>query len=370
MEIGFFINPIAGMGGRVGLKGTDNLVERAVNLGAKPTARERAKQTLSTLKDRGDFFFLTCSGEMGEDLLKELNFPPESYKVVCYVTAKTSAEDTKNACREFLRRGVNLILFGGGDGTARDVSEVIKRSLPILGIPCGVKSFSSVFGVNPEATGEIVRKFYEGKLELKEGEILDIDEDKFRGNELNVRLFGYGKIPDGKILVQGRKRWFRSSADEDAKKEIAGFASEFMRDDTFYILGPGTTMMKIAEAVGVRASLLGVDVIKNQRVVELDANEGKLLEILEKAPLAKILLSPLGSQGFIFGRGNQQISPEVIKKVGLKNIIILATPLKLSQTPYLLVDTGDRKLDKLFAGYKAVISGYKVAQRKKVENLP
>jgi len=369
MKIGFFINPIAGMGGKVGLKGTDNLADRALALGAKPVAKERARVTLSALKGR-KFFFLTCSGSMGEDLLKELNFPSDSYKVVCYTGEKTTAEDTKNACREFSRRGVNLILFGGGDGTARDVYDAIKRSIPILGIPCGVKTFSSVFGINPRATARIIIDFSKGKLEVGEGEILDINESEFRNNELDVKLFGYGKVPSEKTLVQGRKREFRSSSDEKAKKEIAKFALEFMRDDTLYILGPGTTTLAITNALGIRASLLGVDVIKNQKVVERDTNEEKLLKILTIEPQAKILVSPLGSQGLIFGRGNQQISPEVIKKVKVKNVIVLATPLKLSQTPLLLVDSGDRNLDKLLAGYMAVISGYKLAQKKKIEYLP
>lgn len=366
-KIGFFINPIAGMGGKVGLKGTDNLVERAIALGAQPIAKERARETLSYLKDREDVLFLTCSGVMGEEVFKELKFPPERYKVIGYAGEKTSAEDTKQLGREFSKRNVDLILFAGGDGTARDIYEVIKRGVPLLGIPCGVKMFSSVFGINPKVTARVVKKFLRGEVEIGEGEILDVKEDKFRRNELDGVLFGYAKIPLEKILVQERKLVFHSISDERAKEDIAKFALEFLTPDTLYILGPGTTTMAIADALGVRASLLGVDVIKNEALVKRDVNEEQLLEILKKEGKAKILVSPLGAQGFIFGRGNQQISPQVIKKVGLGNIIILATPLKLSQTPHLLVDTGDKNLDNLLSGYKQVISGYKIAQRKKVE---
>lgn len=356
------------MGGRVGLKGTDGVAEKAIQMGAKPIAEKRAKETLSVLKRLKNILFLTASGKMGENLLQE-NFSSDSFKVVCYAGEETSSQDTKNICREFSKRKVDLVLFGGGDGTAQDVYQVIKKSIPMLGIPCGVKMFSSVFGVNPRVTGKVAKKFLKEEIRTKEGEIMKVDEKKFRSGIMDARRVGYVKVPHANVLMQERKMTFHSSSDEEAKKEIAQYALEFMEDNTLYILGPGSTMEEITHTLGTRGTLVGVDAVKNQNIIGRDLNEQQLLKILQKERRAKILVSPLGAQGFIFGRGNQQISPEVIKKVGVKNVIILATPLKLSQTPYFLVDTGDRRLDKQLSGSKAVISGHKEARRKRVEYL-
>ncbi len=362
MKIGFLINPIAGMGGRVGLKGTDGAetLEKAHRLGAKPIARARASKALRILKDKAEF--LTCSGEMGEAALKDLSF--SRYEVVYEYTPPSSAEDTRRGCREFLARSVDIILFCGGDGTARDVLSVVGDKCPILGIPAGVKMHSAVFAVNPQASAQLLLDYVAGDAEIREAEVLDVDEEKYRSGEMSVKLYGYALAPSEPMLLQGGKSLFQGVEEEEAKEAIAAFALEFMRDGSLYILGPGTTVKKILELASVKGTLLGVDVFKDEKLIAKDADEREMLRLLKRNEKAKILVSPIGAQGFVFGRGNQQISPEVIKKVGAKNIIILATPHKLRETPVLLVDTGDEELDKKLIGETQVIVGYRLAQRR------
>ncbi|MHC1635803.1 MAG: ATP-NAD kinase family protein [Candidatus Methanospirareceae archaeon] len=369
MKIGFLINPIAGMGGSVGLKGTDGLLEEALRRGAKPIAGEKAKKCIEELKVGNNTTIFTCSAEMGEDVLiassKSLK-----YEVVYSYEGRSNAEDTKNACRRFLEEGVDLILFCGGDGTARDVYSVIRRKVPMIGVPAGVKMHSAVFATSPRSAARVVELFIKGEADVRDAEIMDTDEEAYRRNELRMKVFGYARTPYEPVLVQQGKSVFHSVSEERAKEEIARFACEFMSNGSLYILGAGTTTHKIAEFLGLgdKKTLLGVDAVKDGKLVGKDLNEEELLRLLDKEKEAKIIVSPIGAQGFIFGRGNQQISAKVIEKVGVENIIVVATPQKLRETPFLLVDTGNEELDeKLSAnGYISVVIGYRMAQRKEV----
>lgn len=365
-KIGFLINPIAGMGGAVGLKGTDNMVEEAVRRGAEPVAGNRAESMLQTLKERRvDALFLTCSDEMGEKALKQHDF---GHEVIYNVPdKKTTSEDTRNACKQFQKESADLIVFCGGDGTARDVYGAVGDEMPILGIPSGVKMHSAVFAINPGSAAELIVDFVLDMVDVRAAEVMDTDEDKYRANQLDTRLFGYAKTPYKPALVQGYKVSFYGETEEQSKSRIAQFASEFMCDDSMYVLGAGTTLKSVADKLDVEKTLLGVDVVKDQKLIASDVNERQLLQLLDKHPKARILITPIGAQGFILGRGTQQISPQVIRKVGVENIIVLATPYKLSQTPVLLVDTGDKELDQQLGGYISVITGYRMAQRKEVK---
>ncbi len=362
MKIGFIINPIAGMGGSVGLKGTDGLVEEAQKLGANPVATERAKKCMENLN--ANSIILTCSGAMGEDALTE----SQSYEVVYSFAGNSTSEDTKTACKLFMGQGVELILFCGGDGTARDVYSVVGKEIPMLGIPAGVKMHSAVFAISPKSAAELVELFACGKTELRDAEIMDTDEAAYRRNELRMTAFGYARTPYEPVLVQQGKSLFQTVSEEKVKQEIAKFACEFINPEELYILGAGTTIYKIAELMGLgeNKTLLGVDAVKNGRLVAKDMNERDLLHLLEQEKKARILVSPIGAQGFVFGRGNQQLSAEVIEKVGTENVIVLATPHKLMATPVLMIDTGNEELDEKLSGYISVVCGYRLAQRKEL----
>lgn len=361
-RIGFLINPVAGMGGAVGLKGTDDQVEEARRRGAVPQAERRARAPLERLARDPDLLFLTCSGEMGEDLLTELG--AGQVRVVHQVVGESTAEDTRAAARRFLEADVDLILFCGGDGTARVIYDVVGRDVPILGIPAGVKMYSALFSIDPATAAEIV----DGpeRFTLRDAEVMDVDEEAYRSGDLRTRLYGVARTPALPNRTQVCKQVYEEADEERAKEEIARFMQEVMLPDTLYILGAGTTTAAIVRRLGIEKTLLGVDLVKNGAVVAIDADEQTIAGLLLKEPDARIILSPIGAQGFILGRGNQQISPRIVEQVGLGHIIVVATPQKLRETPMLYVDSGDPALDRAFGPSIPVISGYRIAQRKRV----
>ncbi len=360
-RIGVLINPIAGMGGPVGLKGTDGLAEKAIAMGARPRAMERARACLDHLSwEKDAIHFLTASGSMGESSLKECGL---DYEVVYSPLPVTSSRDTIGTCQAFLDKGADLILFCGGDGTARDVAG-IAGSTPILGIPAGVKMHSGVFAASPQAAADLAMRFLKKELNLRETEIVDVDEELYRAGILQTKLYALAKTPYLPVLVAERKRIYSSDQEDEFKDQIALFASEFMRDGSAYIIGAGTTTSRIADILGLEKTLLGVDVVKDGRLMITDASEQDLLELLDRETRVMIIISPIGAQGFILGRGNQQLSAEVIRRVGIDKLIIISTPHKLAEIPYLLVDTGDEDLDESLAGKRQVVTGYRIAQMK------
>lgn len=363
-KIGFLVNPVAGMGGAVGLKGTDGLAHEARARGAKPLAPERARACLRLLAPQAhNLLFLTAGCEMGERISKECGIESS---VVYEAPLQSSAEDTKAACKAFLKQGVDLILFCGGDGTARDITSIAGQ-VPVLGIPAGVKMHSGVFAISPEAAAELALGFLKGELKTRETEVVDVDEELYRQGELQTKIYCTAKTPYKPVLVQERKRIYSSGSEEEFKDQIAIFAKEFMRDGSAYILGAGTTTARIAEILGVEKTLLGVDVIQNGKLILKDASERDLLGLLEKEKKAKIIVSPIGAQGFILGRGSQQISTMVLQRVRIENLIIVSTPHKLAELPHLLVYTGGDELDRMLSGKRQVVTGYRIAQRKDVK---
>jgi len=361
-KLGLIVNPIAGMGGRVGLKGTDGkeILARARDLGATPVSPARTIEALREIAKVADSIELvTYPFDMGEEEARECGFHPT---VVGSITkSETTAADTMNAATEMLKCQVDLILFAGGDGTARDVCKSIGRNVPALGIPSGVKIHSAVFTINPRKAGELAVKFLQGEASLCEAEVMDIDEQAFREGRLSAQLCGYLKVPYESESVQPSKSASFATPDEETSQGlIAQCILERMEDGCYYILCPGTTVKAVADKLGVPKTLLGVDLIYEGALVGSDLNEQQLLELIGRNK-AKIIVSPIGRQGFIFGRGNPQISPAVIRKVGRQNILIIATSGKLSSIGLgrpLLVDTGDEETDRMLSGYARVVTGY------------
>ena len=372
--IGFVVNPIAGMGGRVGLKGTDGVLDQALKLGAEPVAPQRVQLFLKKLSSiiesrriEEPIEWLTCAGSMGGDYLEAIE---ASMEIVHSPEGATSAGDTMNACKEFLERGVSLIVFCGGDGTARDIWQTVGEKVPIIGIPSGVKMHSGVFGMNPEATAEIVASFASGELDIAEGEILDLDEERYREGEWHIRLFGTAETPHEPTYVQVSKVQVEAVGEDAIKEEIAESIVEDMEDnpDTLFILGSGSTVGAVSEELGIEFSLLGVDAVLNKELIAKDVNESKLLQLMDRYPDVRLVISPIGAQGFILGRGNLQLSPKVIRKIGIDNITIISPPAKLAQTPLLRVDTGDKELDEMFyeKQYLRVVFRYKTMKLVKI----
>ncbi len=358
-KLGLIINPIAGMGGSVGLKGTDGeeTLKRAKELGAAPVAPNRAiealKEILSTLDS---IELVTYPFDMGENEARSAGFEP--IVVGSIERGNTSSNDTKNAARDMQKLKVDLILFVGGDGTAIDIYEAIGDKLPVLGLPAGVKMHSGVFAINPKNAGSLALKYLQGKVQTQEAEVMDVDEDAFRGNRISARLYGYLKVPFDREMVQSAKIG-GISTESEATEEIAWDVIDNMQDDYLYIIGPGTTTKSIMNQLGLQYTLLGVDIICRKGLVAMDANEAKILNLIE-CKKAKIVVTIIGGQGYIFGRGNQQISPEVIQRVGKENIMVIATENKIASLKGmpLLVDTNDGEVDDMLKGYIKVIIGY------------
>lgn len=357
-KLGVIVNPIAGMGGKVGLKGTDNVLEQAIQLGAVPTSPNRAIEALKRLSSIREFIELyTYPEEMGEQEAKACGFDPVILGSI--TSGKTTAMDTKNAARDMVEVQIDLILFVGGDGTARDIYEAVTDKIPVLGIPAGVKIHSGVYAINPRSAGDLAALYLQGKYTgLQAAEVMDIDEEAFRANRVSAQLYGYLNIPFERSLVQGSKAGSTVS-EELAIESIASEIIGSLQDDYLYIVGPGTTTKPIFTQLGLTKTLLGVDVLYNREVIAIDVNESELLTLIA-GKKAKIIVTVIGGQGFIIGRGSQQISPEVIKKVGRENIIVIATETKLASLHGrpLLVDSGDEVVDTMLSGYIRVTTGY------------
>ena len=361
-KMGFIVNPIAGMGGSVGLKGTDGeeTLRKAIALGAKPTAPIRAERFLSHLKNMHcKSLLFAAAGKMGELEAEKAGF---SYIRIGEPKEKTRPLDTRRSAELMVEKGVDLLVFCGGDGTARDLMDAVDLKLPVLGVPTGVKMHSAVFAVNPEAAARIAVRFLNEGLPLREAEVMDVDEEAFRRGYLSAKLYGYMLVPYEAEYLQSVK--MPSSRSENELRNQAAIAvyviEKILQPDVIYILGPGTTTRTIADLLDQKKTLLGVDLLLNNEIVARDVNEKEILRFIdkEKAKKAKIIVTPIGGQGFIFGRGNQQISPRVVKKVGIRNIIVISTKNKLKSIPFLRVDTGDPELDEKIKGNIEVIIDY------------
>ena len=368
-KIGLIVNPIAGIGGSVGLKGSDGeeIQRKALELGAVPHAGDRAAQALEHIRSVPEMEIVTYPGEMGEDAARKAGFSPT---VIGSITpGHTTAEDTRRAAREMKRLGVDLLLFAGGDGTARDIYEAVGTELPVLGTPAGVKIHSAVFATSPASAGELAALFLRGRdVTLREEEVMDIDEEAIRRGVVSARLYGYLKVPYRRSFVQSSK--VESAGEEASKAAIAQDIVERMEEGCMYIIGPGTTTRAITDELGLPKTLIGVDVVLDRKIIAADANEAKLLELLDRhsGGCVKIIVTPIGGQGYIFGRGNQQISPLVIRRVGRENIVVVSTPGKLRSLGHcpLLVDTGDPEVDEMLTGYFTVVTGYNERAVRKV----
>jgi predicted polyphosphate/ATP-dependent NAD kinase len=366
--IGLIVNPVAGMGGAVGLKGTDGkeIVDRARSLGAKPVAPVRAHAFLSELKPVKDRVRLVVgAGSMGEDVAKSSGFACE---VLGESKLETSGEDTVATAKKMVAAGVALLVFCGGDGTTRDILKAVDLALPVLGVPTGVKMHSAVFAVNPQAAARVVMRFLYENLPLREAEVMDVDEKAFREGSVSAELYGYVLAPYEPHLIQVNKVASPMTASELRNHAAIGvYIIEIMKPDVVYIVGPGTTTRTIGDLLDAKKTLLGVDLFCNKKIVAKDVNEKQILKEIE-GKTAQIIVTPIGGQGFIFGRGNQQISPSVISRVGLDNIIVVATEGKLRSLTSLRVDTGDPKLDAAFRESKiTVVADYKTEYLMSVE---
>jgi predicted polyphosphate/ATP-dependent NAD kinase len=357
-RLGVIVNPIAGMGGRVGLKGTDGaeVLARARALGAEPLAGARCLRALRRLAAEAPCRVLAAPGGMGGDLAIAAGLQPELLDG--WREGPTSAADTMRAAARMVEAGIDLLLFAGGDGTARDVLEAVGPRLPILGVPTGVKMHSAVFATSPEAAGELAARFLRdgaARVPLQEAEVMDLDEAALREGRLAAQLFGTARVPQARGQMQSRKGP-AMPGDDDALDALARRMAREWPAERLLIFGCGTTTRRLKGAMGIEGTLLGVDAVLGGRLIAADATEQQLLNLLARPGEATVVVSATGGQGFLFGRGNQQISAAVLRAVGRENILVVTGAQKLIalDPPVLRVDTGDAELDVALAGYIGV----------------
>ncbi|MGC9059897.1 MAG: ATP-NAD kinase family protein [Thermoplasmata archaeon] len=381
IRIGFLVNPIAGMGGAVGLKGTDNVVQEAILKGAKPVAPNRARKFFEVLSDQFPHIIGKVSGNtemltrwytvgdpMGYSICRSAGLDPE----VAYIPEKpeTTAKDTISAVRAFLEKKCDIIIFCGGDGTARDICSAVGTSVPVLGIPSGVKMHSGVFATTPESCAHVLAGFVNRDLRTGETEILDVDEEAYREGVWKVKLFGFCLTPVEPEFVQGSK----CVIEVDESEILEGIADHLIEEmenarSTLFVFGPGSTTAHVFQKLRIEKTILGIDCVLNKKLIARDVSEKDLLELTARYRDVVLVLSPIGGQGFVLGRGNQQISPAVISKIPIDNIRIIATPAKLASIPALRFDIPDKKIIDKFKErkYLPVITGYHICTLKTVQ---
>ncbi len=361
LTVGLVVNPYAGIGGAIALKGSDgaDIREKALKAGAERKAMQRAETALKILQNyQKQLDFVTCGGEMGENVLKSLGF---SYQTVFNPnTQETSSDDTKQAVKAIIDKNVDILLFAGGDGTARDVYSVVPENQLVLGIPAGVKIHSGVYAISPTAAGRVIEKILKGELSsIHESDVMDIDESAFREGVVKARRYGEMSVPAELEYVQAVKMGGKES-DELVLDDIAAEVIERV-DDELLVMGSGSTIAAIMDDMGIENTLLGVDLVQNETLVKSDVTEKELFEAVSNAPNSvKLVITLIGGQGHLFGRGNQQLSPRVIRAIGKDNIWVVATKAKLKSlnNQPLRVDTGDSELDNELSGTIRVITGY------------
>ncbi|MFI6982166.1 ATP-NAD kinase family protein [Embleya sp. NPDC050154] len=352
MRIGLIVNPVAGLGGAAGLKGSDgaDVQREALARGATARAGERAAVAVrALLSARPDTVVVTVAGTMGENSVRAAGAVPEL--VACAPGEPSSSADTRAGVRALA--AVDLLLFAGGDGTARDVLDA-GPTAPVLGIPAGVKVYSGCFAVGPAAAGHAAAEF---AGDTAEAEVVDLDEQAYREGRVSPRLYGTLTVPAARVRLSGRKTGSSGAAPET----VEGIAREVvarMRPGVRYILGPGTTTRAVGRALGAESTLLGVDVVADGVPIGVDLSERALLDLVDGHETDAVV-SVIGGQGFVLGRGNQQISPSVLARVHALTVLATRTKLAALGGRPLLADTGDPATDARLSGFVKVITGYR-----------
>ena len=370
-RIGLLVNPDAGLGGRLGLKGSDGQAEYARSQGAEDRAGPRVKDALAHFarlrKDTSSLQWVTSEGRMGTDWIdSEIG----NISSIHQSSGLTSAEDTAGLVQILLDAEIDLLVYGGGDGTTRDIVAALEKAghgnLPLIGVPCGVKMHSGCFAASPKAAAEVLSAWLDGELLVANTEVLDLDEEIYREGRWVVRMYAEAMTPASPRWMQGTKQRVEASGEEEIVEGLADHIREILMVDNHLIIwGSGGTLRTIGEMVGMNPTVLGIDASIGSTQIGTDLNEFDLLKLLsEHEGEVTILLSPMGGQGFLIGRGNLQLSPAVLRAAGIDSVLGICTPAKLLTVRRLRIETGDSDLDAEFAAkrYMKVLQGYRTTR--------
>ena len=371
MRIGIVVNPDAGLGGRLGFKGSDGRAKEARDAGAVDRAGPRMQQCISKFKELlasslnrmgVSPSIVAWSGRMGGDWLDGFEFEQrkESPK-------ESTAQDTSKLVHDLLEAEVDVILYAGGDGTTRDIVNALDgNETPLIGVPGGVKMHSGCFATTPKASAEVLLAFLQGDLMVAITEVMDLDEETYQKGEWKVRMYGEAWTPSSPRFMQGAKEQVERASESDTIEGLANHIGNLIDDnpELMVIWGSGGTLRRMGEHLNVELTLLGIDIQHNGRI-HSDLNEQQLLQHLVGYEGPRLLLlSPMGGQGFLIGRGNLQLSPDVLRAIGFESILGVATPSKLLGLSSVRIDTGDPLLDEEYQQRRFVklLQGYRTTR--------
>ena len=372
VKLGLLVNPDAGLGGRLGLKGSDGQAEIARSRGAQDRSGPRMRIMLDHLtaisKESLDGIqWYLSEGRMGTDWIPPTISP---FGIIHSSNSSTDANDTSQLVASLIDSDIDLLIYAGGDGTTRDVvaalSQYGRPELPIIGVPTGVKMHSGCFASSPKAAAEVLSSWLEGDLLLSSTEVLDLDEDLYREGKWVVRLYAEAITPASPRWMQGSKMRVEASGEEEVIQGLAEHVRETLIDDQMMIIwGSGGTLRTIGGILGFELNTLGIDITLGTNIVASDLNEKEILAALEEHQGDVILLlSPMGGQGFLIGRGNLQLSPDVLRMIGVDRVLGIVTPAKMLTLRSLRVETGDPEMDERFSKkkYLKVLQGYRTTR--------
>ena len=376
VRLGLLVNPDAGLGGRLGLKGSDGQAEIARSKGAQDRSGPRMRAMLDHLitisKDNLDGIqWYVSKGRMGTDWISPAI---SSLEVIHSSSSSTDADDTSQLVGSMIGSDIDLLVYAGGDGTTRDVvaalSEYGRPELPIIGVPTGVKMHSGCFASSPKAAAEVLSAWLEGDLLLSSTEVLDLDEDLYRQGKWVVKLYAEAITPASPRWMQGSKMRVEASGEEEIIQGLADHVRETLIDDRMMIVwGSGGTLRTIGGILGFELNTLGIDITVGGNIIGSDLNENEILSALkEHQGDVILLLSPMGGQGFLIGRGNLQLSPDVLRIIGVNRVLGIVTPAKMLTLRSLRIETGDSEMDQRFSEkkYLKVLQGYRTTRVLKV----
>ncbi len=378
MRVGILVNPDAGLGGRLGFKGSDGRAAEAREAGAQDRAGPRmtqcmikfdelVKSSLNRSNIKPEIY--TWSGRMGGDWLSDLD-----YHSIGETPHPTNALNTNDLVHQLIDKEVDVILYAGGDGTTRDiVNSLGDKKIPLIGVPGGVKMYSGCFATTPNAAAEVLFSFVIGDLMASITEVMDLDEELYLTGEWKVRMYGESLTPASPRFMQGSKQQVERASEEEIIEGLAAHIGDLIETDSdlMVVWGSGGTLRLIGEILGYDLTLLGID-IQHKNKIYTDLNEQQLIEILEQHTGNKLLLlSPMGGQGFLIGRGNLQLSPAVLRLIGINSILGVATPAKLTGLSNVRIDTGDGELDQELRERKFVkmLQGYRTTRVIRVSDV-
>jgi len=388
MRIGIVVNPDAGLGGKLGFKGSDGRAAEARAAGAEDRAGPRMLQCLTHLqtltasslnRNQTSLTFVAWQGRMGSTWVPEIQSAQTvGTEWVGNTPDSTSAEDTSNLVNALLDAKVDALLYAGGDGTTRDIVKALEhrgeaaQATPLIGVPGGVKMHSGCFATTPKAAAEVVLSFALGDLRTAITEVMDLDEVVYQEGVWKVRMYGEAWTPSSPRFMQGAKEQVERVSEDDSIEGLANHIGSLLQDedDLMVVWGSGGTLRRIGEHLNQSLTLLGID-IQHGESLHTDLNETELIRIIgghvdndgQQRPLL-LLLSPMGGQGFLIGRGNLQLSPSVLRLVGHTNLLGVATPSKLIGLEAVRIDTGDESLDDEFQAKRfiKILQGFRTTR--------